>query len=340
MEDLLGLEQERLTSVYLKRLFKCGKTFAKWEARQRGSVALLIHDPSALDLFLAHFVQESFAAGTPFYVVKHCILLLQLRHRHIKGHLTRTWDCLKGWEIKKKWRPRTPYTLDLINVVFLTSLELGMLSVGETRYLYPLVGATLRLAFFGLLRPAEFLAAKVMDIKFFETSQGLVTILAIRNPKTRAWLGRAQFCTVRHGPTGRWLRWLIDERDPSEMLWPKAPQLFRNMSKNILAKAGLTDSHLTLASCRPGGATQYFIEGTPVEHLQFMGRWRGPNSLKAYIQEAMSMVVWHSLPPALSAVIESRLRSSAQLLAGPPPVPRSIVLARNGAPLPRRCIAP
>ena len=48
---------------------------------------------------------------------------------------------------------------------------------------------------------------------------------------------------------------------------------------------------LTLGSLRPGGATHFFMSGTPVSTLQYMGRWSNEKSLRCYIQEAVAAFV-------------------------------------------------
>ena len=335
MDDRTDLEKTRHSKVYRERLRRCRLVLLAWEASQPLRAEALVTHPMALDCHLAHFVQFCRDAGKPLYIAKHVVLGMMLRHRSLKGALARTWDALKSWEAKVSWSPRKPFTETLINHAFVTAFDMGMAAVGDARYLFVLIGAILRLAFYGLLRPGEFLAAYVGDLLFCdEPGMDFYVILAIRDPKTKAWLGRAQFSTIRHGPTGAWLRWLLVGRSPGEPLWPGSPALFRRMAKAIFVKAGLEDLHFTLGSCRPGGATFYFLKGTPVEQLQFMGRWRAVTSLKAYIQEAMSVLVWHRLPPAELDNIRSRLARAVRLLEGPPPAPWTRVLGCNGLSLP------
>ena len=326
-----ALERTKLSQVYRRRLAKARAVLSLWEVQRGVCVDSLVRVPVSLDAHLAHFVQFCKDASKPLYVAKHAVLAVMLKHRHVRSALTRTWDGLKSWEAKCFWSPRKPFTKVVIDLVFLTSLEIGLSCAGDARYLFPLAGSLLRFAFYGLLRPGEFLAAYVGDVMFCdEPGQPLVAILAIRDPKTRAWMGRAQFSTVRDGPTSRWLQWLLCGRNPSERIWPGSPTLLRRLLAAILQKAGLGDLNFTLGSCRPGGATHYVLQSTPVEQLQFMGRWRAVTSLKAYIQEAMAILVWHRIPADRLEHIRSHLLSSQVFLDGPPLAPWRLVLACNG----------
>ena len=163
-----------------------------------------------------------------------------------------------------------------------------------------------------------------------EPGEPLSVILAIRDPKTRNWMGRAQFSTVRDEPTARWLQWLVRARAPTDRVWPASPSLLRRFLSVILERAGIGDLIFTLGSCRPGGATHYFLHNTPVEQLQFMGRWRAVTSLKAYIQEAMAVLVWHRIPQDRLLIIRSRLSSSRAFLDGPPAHPCGVILLSHG----------
>jgi hypothetical protein len=183
-----------------------------------------------------------------------------------------------------------------------------------------------------LLRPGEILSAHVGDLMFGEDA----LVVALRDPKTKTWMGRAQFATVRDGPTIAWMRWFLQGQPPGYPLWPGSPALFRKLVRCLLAKAGLERCGFTPASCRPGGATHYFLKGIAVEQLQFMGRWRAVATLRSYVQEAMAVLVWQQLPEAEVQRIRSRLTVSARVLVGPPPVAVSSLLLANGVSLSRR----
>ena len=104
----------------------------------------------------------------------------------------------------------------------------------------------------------------------------------------------------------------------------------------LVSHAGLERCGFTPASCRPGGATHYFLKGIAVEQLQFMGRWRAVATLRSYVQEAMAVLVWQQLPEAEVQRIRSRLTVSARVLVGPPPVAVASLLLANGVSLSRR----
>jgi len=220
---------------------------------------------------------------------------------------------------------------------FLTALEMGMRATGVYRYLFPLMGCLVRLSFYGLLRPGEYLRAKVSDFKTFSVGMcNIVGVLAIREPKTRAWLGRSQFSTVRDSASCRWLLYFLWGRGPDESLWPSTAYRFRKLFRDVLETAGLLGTRLTPASGRPGGTTLFFLRGVPVEQIQFMGRWRSTNSLKAYVQEAMAFLVWQNIDESVAAVISARMVACRDILAGPPPVPLNAWLPADAWPIASR----
>ena len=83
---------------------------------------------------------------------------------------------------------------------FLSAIEYGMSLRGSDRYCAVLLGALLRFAFYGLMRPGEFLNAQVRDVSAIRQRTGEVLgVFAIAAPKTRSCYGRTQFASRRLG---------------------------------------------------------------------------------------------------------------------------------------------
>jgi len=247
-------------------------------------------------------------------------------HKEVRFRLPRTWASLKAWHGVLSWTPRTPITLELLDYCFLVAVNLGMETRGLMGYLYTLGACLWRFAFFGLLRPAEFLGALVRDFyNLAHPSGARGGLLAIADPKTAEHFGRAQFATVRFEPVVLWLAWVLEGSSPVRKLWPASPEKLRKFFKSIVATLGLSTSRLNLSSFRPGGATNMFIEHNAIETIQFAGRWKSVLTLKAYIQEAMSHLIWNKLDAAQMAHIRAQRDRYSWVLAGPPPLPCSSV---------------
>ena len=220
------LEVTRVSLAYRRRLARVRLRLEAWERTLPPGprARLLLGNPQALDDHLVLFIDFCHRTGVPSYVPKHCLLGIMLERRTLRGQLMRSWEAIRSWEAKNFWEPRRPFTKELVEHVFLTGLELSLASLGALRELYGLVGTLLVFGFYGLLRPGEWLNAQVRDLMFVEDVPGeLIVILAIRDPKTRAWLGRAQFATIRHGPAGRWIRWFVQGKRPTDQIWPGSP---------------------------------------------------------------------------------------------------------------------
>ena len=254
-------------------------------------------------------------------------------HRQLRFVLPRTWDSLKAWHGLLSWTPRLPITLELSEFIFLTAINMAMELRGPRGFLYATAGCLLRFAFHGLLRPAEFLQAEVRDFyDLVHPSGKRLGILALRNPKTKDWFGRSQFATVRDEAATAWLAWALHGRARPKKIWPRSAHALRVTFKNILARAGLGHIPFNLSSFRPGGATNLFILGWHVEAIQFAGRWRSILTLKSYIQEAMSHLVWNRLDEHTAEFVKAQRLAYAVVLDQPPRVPAAVCFGHGGLP--------
>ena len=73
----------------------------------------------------------------------------------------------------------------------------------------------------------------------------------------------------------------------------------------------------TPGSWRPGGATDLYLNGIPVNNIRFSGGWSSIVSLEHYIQEASSYRAFASLSSGSTAAIAS-VRSAFPVLPPPP----------------------
>ena len=277
-------------------------------------------DPAALDALLVQYVSFCHKTDIPHYVCKHSVLYVQWMFRHLHGLLPRTWDAIKSWHLSRPWRPRTPFSEEVILFLFLRGLEHVVSEPASVEAAQEfLVGLLCWTAFAGLLRPGETLKLRWNDVRIVEQAGATVCIVAIRLPKTKAFMGRMQFSLIRDPRLCKWLEWAKGHcQNVDKTIWPQAQHQFRALLKNVLRREGLNKLRYTLGSCRPGGATTRFIAGESVERLQFQGRWSSTSSLKSYIQESMAWLCWAALPPRIESHVRKSVSSFAHVLSSPP----------------------
>ena len=80
----------------------------------------------------------------------------------------------------------------------------------------------------------------------------------------------------------------------------------------------LIDLPFTAGSLRTGGATAAVLDGTPVDHLRFKGRWRNPRTLEHYVQEIVAALALSRLPPHVDSLMEA-VRAAFPARPLPPP---------------------
>ena len=133
-------------------------------------------------------------------------------------------------------------------------------------------------------------------------------------------MGQNQFVVLYEHGSVLWLEWLVQDLPADAPLWPSTGLKFRQLFSEVLRMCGLEGLRLTPGCCRPGGATWFYTEGIDVQRLQFMGRWKSSHSLTAYVQEAMSFLVWLELPVNIRNSLAAAIRLTAPVWASPPAV--------------------
>ena len=325
------LHSTRGRKVYRRRLKTCKLDFVRWLVANDHPTENLQLEPERLDKLLAAFADAEYVSGRPKYVAKHAGLWYQFWYPPLKRCLPYFWTAIKAWEAKRRSKPRVPVTETLMLSSFLTALDWAMKEQDPVkRDLWFIAGVWLRFSFYALLRPLEMLKARVSDVKFVVTSEGVsVAILALPDPKTGQFIGKDQFAMVKQPGAVEWLRWLLAGRTPFLHIWPRSPSELRRHAKSLLRAASGGSCKLNLSSYRPGGATFHYINGIPLEQLMFWGRWKVLNTLKSYVQEAVAQLVWSAIPQDVSDALALRLKRYRGVLAAPPPALASYSCQRN-----------
>ena len=176
-----------------------------------------------------------------------------------------------------------------------------------------------RVGFLGLLRPVEIARLVREDVRLPTlASQSSVALLALRGPKNRRYMGRAQFSVLRDPAAVAWLAWLCEGLPPGAPLWPHTQAHFSKVFKGLLYRMGLQSLGLTAGSLRPGGTTSLFLEGFPVDYIKYLGRWKSEQSLAVYVQEAMAHLVWLRMSDDDNLFVQALIAAHPQVLRAPP----------------------
>ena len=312
----------QLGPQYSKTLAAGLALFVKW-LRLQPSIPSIEDQFWKADLFITAFVRYGAQHRWKFYQVKHGVLALQLRFPRLRRSRIETWRPLGRWEARRPWRPRVPISRILLDVVFLTALDLAVRSEdSRKKLLLQALAVLVRTGFSALLRPGELLRLVTTDVEFVTPpGNNLMAVIAIADPKTR-WVqgaGRSQFSTVRDASVASWLQHWVSSRERGRPLWPASRSAFSALLKDVLQVAGLGLAGFTPASLRAGGATDELLCGESMENISFHGRWVSMGSLRSYLQEGCSHLVWASLPAETRLKCETLAARYRTILNSPPP---------------------
>ncbi|CAE7427492.1 unnamed protein product, partial [Symbiodinium sp. KB8] len=180
-------------------------------------------------------------------------------------------------------RSRVPMAFHVLQALLLTALARGFHYHGVLRAEYWSVMLGAWLAFDALLRPGEVDVLTVGDLFFpegAEFGQGVSLVVGIRSPKTRrVW--QHQFAMATDSALILWLRWWCAQRNPKQRVLRIARRRWQVIFKSLLEELGLQACRFTLGSLRAG-------------------RWSRPETLKHYLQEALSVQVFSQAPAEVS----------------------------------------
>jgi len=315
------LDRFGLSPAYSKTLLRGLRSFGLWLSSQD-------HVPSLegplwkVDEFVLEYVTAAHKGRNKFHVTKHAVLALQLQFPRLRYHMGATWRALRRWETLRPWKPRVPVTEELMFVLFLQALDLGMRASGQVRRLWFSLAILIRIGFYGLLRPGEGAKLRRSDVMIIQPfMKPRVAVLAIASPKTQRVLGagRSQFTTIRDTATVDWLAAFVSGMPPEQRLWPSSRGVYNLRFGEVTKRSMVKELGVTPASLRAGGATHELVHGESMENICFHGRWVNLGSLRSYLQEAASHLVWSQLSAQARSLCEQLLRRYRILITGPPP---------------------
>lgn len=246
-----SLEGHRLSAVYRNRLDKGWAILRAW-AEPLFTDWAWTWDAGAADFALARFVQHCHDNDIALWLARHALLAVQRRFRHLRHRLPRAWEAIEGWQLVRPLSHRRPIPMEVLRAAFGQALFWGFENHLKLGPLWLVMGVLLRVGYFGLLRTSELLNLLVGDVKFImnhRTQKVKGAILALRDPKGRRTLGRAQFAMIRDKTTARWLQWLVAELPAKVKIWPTGNPRFGVLFQQLLFSIGIPWASSSQAVC-------------------------------------------------------------------------------------------
>ena len=183
------------------------------------------------------------------------------------------------------------------------------------------------LAFIGMLRPGEVDQLRVGDFCFPEMpelAEGVGLVISIRQAKTRRVWAK-QFVIVDSRELVEWCRWWTQGKKPKDRFLSLSRRRWSQLLVEGLEILDLSGCGFTLASLRGGGACHHFKTQKNLGLLQFAGRWRRPETLRHYLQDALGIHALSQAPASARAKL-LQVYEQVPLLTTPPPSARASLL--------------
>ncbi|CAE8722794.1 unnamed protein product, partial [Polarella glacialis] len=276
--------------------------FTTWleSALEPEQANLLLQVPEVAALLLTAFGPYFFKQGGALYYYRQ--LLAQAQHKvwGIRSWFRPAWDLVSKWESLEPAQRRPP-TLEVL-------LE-AMLSLASNWGWLRWAGVTL-LAFCGITRPGEPLAAKRIDLLLpadMLRTTATTVFLRISKPKTRSHgSAKIQHFQVSDSDAVRFVSAVFGPLQASELLYPGSASAYRRRWDALLRALRVpTALRLTPGGLRGGGAVSAYRAGMPITDILWKMRLRHLKTLENYLQEVAAASILPLLPPESRTLISA-----------------------------------
>ena len=243
-------------------------------------------DIDSINAVLSRYGRELFAAGRPYGHYAETVNALASRLPTIRRMLQPAWD------VAFNWLRHEPH---IHHYAMPWQVLLAMLTVC-CLWGWPTVGGVLALAWGGLARIGEVLAAKRRDLVLPQDLDETVAyaLLSILEPKTRNRAARHQALRLDQPYLLEFVVFAFGPLKPGARLWPMAGQTLRNRYRALLQCLALLPGprgkQLDLASLRAGGATWLMQVTEDSELTRRRGRWLNSKIMEIYVQEVTAVL--------------------------------------------------
>ncbi|CAE7566198.1 unnamed protein product, partial [Symbiodinium microadriaticum] len=266
--------------------------------------------PSIVDIFarlvdrrLEMVVNNAYRDGEKLYWITLGVLSVQRAFKLSGAYLKSTWSAIRAWRLLQPIQPRIPMTWYVLQCLLVVCLARGNAQRGQVREEWWGAMVAFWLTFIGMLRPGEVDQLRVGDFCFPEMpelAEGVGLVISIRQAKTRRVWAK-QFVIVDSRELVEWCRWWTEGKKPKDRFLSLSRRRWAQILVESLEILHLDSCGFTLGSLRGGGACHHFKTQKNLGLLQFAGRWRRPETLRHYLQDALGIHALAQAPPSARA---------------------------------------
>ena len=241
-------------------------------------------DPEILGDVLVQYGQEMYYAGKPYGRFAETINGIAARRPALRKQMCAPWNLAFSWvhDEPHQHHPAMPASV----MIAMTGLAL--------LWGWPAVAAMISMAWCGLMRIGEALAATRADLILpSDAAPGVsYALVQIKEPKTRGRAAKHQVARIDPRDIVLLLELVYRNYAPGQRLWHMSPSSFRKRFNQLQHALGLVagnaekSAQFEPASLRPGGATHLLHQTDDAELVRRRGRWLSTRVLEIYLQEA------------------------------------------------------
>ena len=241
--------------------------------------------------WIAEYVVHVYMEGWSRTQAAEMLLSIMDRHGHLRQSLGAAWRLLKSWQVSEPAELHPPCPIVLLKAMVVSSLAWGWFEVATT----------LLVAFFGLLRPNEYLSLSYDMLSLPEDhSAGMAIFVALNQHKSSRRGPRRTHVRIDEPEVVQFLAWRARTQPVGYYIFGGSTQTWRRRLQQLVANLTGEPRTILPSSLRPGGATHFYHEwGENIPRLQWRGRWACQRTLEHYVQEWAAQRVLHKVPAQL-----------------------------------------
>ena len=323
-----------LDDAYRSRRARALRAFQIWLDARNIEYAALSQSGILLAQAVRAFGVFLYDAGVARHWLTDTINVLSARHPEWRASMAPAWQVDRAWARRHPGSSRINVPAGMLRAMVSVALLWG----------WSHFAGLLLLAFCGMLRPSEALAARRRHLVFpvDRLCESGDVFLHIVDPKTRRF-ARLQHARVSDPEVCALLQAIFGGLAADAPLAPWGASAFRSRWNAILQKLGVPAvGGPTPGSLRGSGATELYIQLEDIPRIAWRGRWRRVETLEYYLQEVAAQLTFVDLPPATRAAVLQLADASDAVVRlflhfSSPGLWHSFVLSRRSRLRPARC---
>ena len=230
-----NLQRDRLSQAYRNQMRVGATRFYQFCCQKSIDFDSIVLDPASANAALVAFVQAQFDDKCSLWVSKAAVLGIQTLYRELQGHLRPAWDSISSWKMQTPVLSRRPMQRVVLEALLSYTCAAAFCFDTVRLFEWLIFGITLRVGWWGLLRPGEIFKLRRKDMRW-PTSKlhPNVLVVTILDPKNRNFMGRMQVVKIADPNTIAWVIWYMENLPDFWPLWPFSEKCFHKLLKTAL----------------------------------------------------------------------------------------------------------